>query len=60
VIPRDSKAQGVEKPPKKQRQSYMTNTPEIKRRGRGGKLRKLAEMPLEILFEVYRLILFDP
>lgn len=48
----ESTMQGSKRPPKKQQKKHNADSPETSKRGRGGKLRKLTEMPLDILFEV--------
>jgi hypothetical protein len=51
-ISAESATQDSIKHRKKQQKTQDADPPEIKKRSRGGKLRKLTEMPLDILFEV--------
>jgi len=50
----ESTTQNGKRPPKKQHKTQNVDPPaQTSKRGRGGKLRKLTEMPLDILFEVW-------
>lgn len=51
-LPAESATDPNERPRKKQHKTQNADSPEMKKRPRGGKLKKLTEMPLDILFEV--------